>query len=109
MLSSVVESPVAFKTTYIVSKYSLLGAVKALAAEYAGKKITVNAVSPSMINTHFVAGASEMVIKKNIEVSPLRRLAEPEDIIRAMAFLLEDDNEYINGENILIAGGGLIS
>jgi len=109
MLSSVTENAVAFMSSYTISKYALLGAVKALAAEYAGKRITVNAVSPSMVDTKFVADKPAFVKKKRLEMVPIKRLAVPEDVTRAMAFLLEDGNEYITGENFLIAGGSIIS
>ena len=108
MLSSVTENAIAFQSSYMVSKYALLGAVKALAAEYAGKKITVNGVSPSMIDTKFIADTPDYA-KKKMMMMPLKRFVVPEDVIRALAFLLEDENEYITGENLLIAGGGIIS
>ena len=44
--------------------------------------------------------------KKNIQINPQRRLANPGDVTRAIAFLLEDANEYITGENVLSSGGG---
>lgn len=109
MLSSVTKSAVSFQSPYMISKYALLGAVKALAAEYASKHITVNAVSPSMIDTKFVSDSTGLVKKKNFSIQPLKRLAEPSDVNRAMEFFLENENEYINGENLLIAGGGIIS
>ena len=109
MLSSVTKNAVAFQSAYMISKYALLGAVKALAAEYASKHITVNAVSPSMIDTKFVSDTTGLVKKNKFSIQPLKRLAEPSDVNRAMEFFLENDNEYINGENLLIAGGGIIS
>lgn len=109
MLSSVTENAIAFQSPYMVSKYALLGTVKALAVEYAGKKITVNAVSPSMIDTKFIADTPDYTKKKNLMMMPLKRFVMPKDIVRALAFFLEDENEYITGENLLIAGGGIIS
>lgn len=106
MLSSVTRYPNAFQTSYMASKFALYGAVRGLAAEYAGKKITVNAVSPSMIDTKFNADISDFVRKKNIQINPQRRLANPGDVTRAIAFLMDDANEYITGENVLISGGG---
>lgn len=109
MLSSVTENAIAFQSSYMVAKYALLGAVKALAVEYAGKRITVNAVSPSMIDTKFIADTPDYAKKKKMMMMPLKRFVVPEDVIRALAFFLEDENEYITGENLLIAGGGIIS
>ena len=108
MLSSVIQHPVAFKSSYIISKYALLGVMKALAVEYAAKKITVNAISPSMIDTKYIEGISDFVMKKKLDMSPLKRLATVDDVIVAIAFLLDDKNEYMTGENILIGGGGII-
>jgi len=71
--------------------------------------VTVNAGSPSMVDTKFVADKPAFVKKKKLEMVPIKRLAVPEDVTRAMAFLLEDGNEYITGENFLIAGGSIIS
>ena len=109
MLSSVTKNAVAFQISYMVSKYALLGAMKALATEYAGKRITINAVSPSMIDTKFVADIPAYVKKKKMTMVPIKRLAVPEDVTRAIAFVLEDENEYMTGENLLLAGGSIIS
>ncbi len=106
ILSSVTEYPVAYESPYVIAKHALLGAMKALSAELAGKKITVNAVSPSMTETKFIADTSPLVRKKAVSNSPLKRLAKPDDIADAIALFLSDENEYITGENLLIAGGG---
>lgn len=108
MLSSVTENAIAFQCAYMISKYALMGAVKALAVEYAGKHVTVNAVSPSMIETRFIDSTPDYAKKKMMMMIPIKRFAVPEDVTRAMAFLLEDENEYVTGENLLIAGGGII-
>ena len=105
MLSSVTYQAVTFNLSYIVSKYALLGAVKALAAEFAAKKIMVNAVSPTMIDTKFLDDKPDMVKQKMISMVPVKRLANEYDVTRAIAFLLSDENEYITGDNILIGGG----
>ncbi len=109
MLSSVTEKAITFNLSYMVSKYALLGAMKAFAVELVGKKIMVNAVSPSMVNTKFIDDVPEFVKKKGISLNPMRRLAEATDVTRAIDFFLSDENEYITGENLLIAGGGIIS
>ncbi len=108
VLSSVTESPVAYQTTYNVAKHALLGAMKSLAVDLAGKKITVNAISPSRVDTKFNEGASPFVIKQAMAGTPLRRLAVPEDLVGAIALFLSDENEYVTGENLLIAGGGIL-
>ncbi len=109
MLSSVTKNVIAFKNAYIISKYALLGAMKALAVELAAKGITVNAVSPSMMDTKYIADVSPLAKKKSLSGNPLKRLAATEDVIISMAYFLDDDNSFVTGENLLIAGGGIIS
>ena len=48
-----------------------------------------------------------MTIKKTINASPLKRLAVPHDVARALAFMMDDENEYITGENLTITGGSV--
>ncbi len=108
VLSSVTENPVGFQTTYNVAKHALLGAMKSLAVDLAGKKITVNAISPSRVDTKFNEGTSPFVMKQALSSTPLKRLAVPDDLVGAMALFLSDENEYITGENLLITGGGII-
>ena len=105
MLSSVTKSPTGFNCSYMVSKHALLGLMRASAAELASDGITVNAVSPTMIDTKFISDASPLAVKKNISSSPLKRLAKVDEIIEPIAFLLDDKNSYMTGQNILISGG----
>lgn len=66
MLTSYVEHiPPRFLSTYVVSKYALLGLQKSLATEYASKGITVNAVSPEMIETNFLKDIPEYIIENS--------------------------------------------
>ncbi|WP_026654830.1 SDR family oxidoreductase [Butyrivibrio sp. AE3003] len=65
MLSSVTYQPVTYNYSYMISKYALLGEVKALAKELAPFGITINALSPTMIDTKFVADTSPFVKKKD--------------------------------------------
>lgn len=108
MLSSVTEQVVTYNFPYVVSKYALLGEMKALAIELASKNIMVNAVSPSMVNTKFLSDVSDYVKKKKISAAPMKRLAEKSEISRTIDFLLNEENTYITGENIIVAGGSVI-
>lgn len=107
MLSySVVNQPtMKFAAPYTSIKYALLGLMKSLSAEYADKGVTVNGISPSMINTKFLAGVPEMVIQKNALESPLKRNLQVQDILPAFEFLLSDGADCITGQNLAVTGG----
>lgn len=109
ILSSVtVGSPPAYMNAYITAKYALLGFVRSLAAEYAGKSVQINAVSPSMIETKFLRDMPHLVVEQNSASHPLRRNATAEDIIPTIEFLLSDQSSFITGQNLLVSGGCVI-
>ena len=93
----------------MISKYALLGEVKALAKELAPFGATVNAVSPTMIDTKYVADTSPFVKKKMLDMSPLKRLAETNDIVPAIDFFMSEECRYITGDNLMAFLGAMIS
>ena len=93
-----------YSTAYTCVKYALFGAMESLAAEYASKGVTVNAVSPSMIDTKFLK-IPDLVKQANLERSPLKRLLTPEDVVPTFAFLLSPGADTITGQNIPVMGG----
>ena len=106
VLSSVVLGvPPKALTQYTTVKYALLGLMKALASEYADKKITVNCISPSMIDTKFLSLINERVVELSAEMHPLKRNAKVSDVIPSIVMLMADDAGYINGVNLPITGG----
>lgn len=106
MLSYVVNNVApAYCSNYVVTKYALLGLMKALATEYASKGITVNGISPSWVNTKYIDNQPDILKEQNAASSPLGRNLEVDDIVPAMEFLLSDGASCINGENITISCG----
>ncbi|XWS15514.1 hypothetical protein CRYUN_Cryun34aG0006800 [Craigia yunnanensis] len=91
---------------YGVTKTSLLGLTKALAAEMA-PDTRVNCVAPGFVPTNFAAYITkeEAVRKTAEEKTLLQRLGSPEDMAAATAFLASDDACYITGETLVVAGG----
>ncbi len=90
---------------YTTVKYALLGLVKSLASEYGEKGITVNAISPSMIETKFLSNINELFIQAAANSNPLKRNANVEDVVPSILLLLSEDSNYMNGLNIPITGG----
>lgn len=94
------------QTNYAASKGGIEGFTRCMATELAKRNVTVNAVAPGFIETDMTAAvrnAAEAEIKKHI---PVQRLGKPEDIARAVAFLVEEKSSYITGQ-ILVVDGGL--
>jgi 3-oxoacyl-[acyl-carrier protein] reductase len=90
---------------YVAAKHALLGLMKALAAEYANKKITINAVSPSMMETPFLEKIPEHVLVTAAERSPMKRHARPEEIAPAVKYLLSPEAALLTGVNLPITAG----
>ena len=105
MLSSCVSNnPPKFMSEYVITKYAVLGLMKALSVEYAEKGISVNAVSPDMIETKFIKDIPDMLIASNEDASPMKRLLKTEEVVSAFEFLLSDEAGCITGQNIVISG-----
>ena len=103
--SGCINVPPAYMTDYITAKYALMGFTKALAAEYAPKKILVNMISPSMMDTKFIAGIFSGVSEQSAASNPMKRNAVPEDCAGLVEYLLSDKNTFITGANIPVTGG----
>ena len=108
MLSSVcVGVPPKALSSYTVTKYALFGLMKSLAAEYAEKGITVNAVSPSMVETGFLSEIPEKMIEIIAANQPLKRNVTVQEIAPLVRFILSDDAQYITGNNFSVTGGAV--
>ncbi|MCI9570982.1 MAG: SDR family oxidoreductase [Lachnospiraceae bacterium] len=108
LTSYTIANPPKHMVSYIMSKYALLGLMKALAADYAGKQICINGISPSMIETKFLDGIDRRLIEQNALRSIGQRNAIPSDIVPAILFLLSEDSDYINGVNLNISNGNVM-
>lgn len=90
---------------YTIVKYALLGLMKSLASEYASKNITLNCVSPSMVETQFLSHINSRIIELTADAHPLKRNAIISDIIPLILILMSDETAYLTGANIPITGG----
>ncbi len=96
-------------THYSASKAGIVGFTRALALELARYGITVNAIAPGAVRTPTTQAGGEEQMKMMMQVIPLGRLAEPEDIASTVAFLASDDASYITGALIVVDGGWTIT
>lgn len=93
------------QTNYCAAKAGVHGFTKALAQEMARHGVTVNTVSPGFINTSMVEAIPEALRTQIIESIPVGRVGQPEDIARAVRFLIDDDAGYITGTEVSVNGG----
>ena len=92
------------QVNYAATKAGDLGIVKSLAQEGARANITANAICPGYIGTDMVMAVPEKVRESIIAQIPAGRLGEPEEIARAVKFLVADDAGFINGSTISANG-----
>jgi len=96
------------RLVYSMTKSGLNAVTRSLAVELAESNILVNSVAPGYVNTELTKQNNTSAdIDKIREVIPLKRLAEPEEIAEAVAFLVSSKNTYITGQ-VIIADGGFV-
>lgn len=95
------------EVAYASTKAALVGLTRSLALELAPSGIRVNAVAPGCIETDMVRVLGQETKDMLVEMTPLGRLGQPEDIAHAVAFLASDKASFITGQ-ILSADGGFI-
>jgi 3-oxoacyl-[acyl-carrier protein] reductase len=108
MLSTVVHGvPPKFMSMYTIIKYTQLGLMRSLAAEYASTSVRINAISPSMVETQFLKEIAEVAVQMSASSNPQGRNATPEDLLGTLELLLSPASEYIHGIDIPIAAGSV--
>lgn len=90
------------QTNYSASKGGIIAACKSLALELAKRKITVNTISPGIIDTDMI---NDEIIEHALPMVPLGRLGQPEEVAATVSFLCSKGAAYITRENININGG----
>ena len=92
---------------YNITKAAVIMLTRQLAREIGGK-VRVNAVAPGLIKTRFAEAlwGNEAILERVLNSNPMGRIGVPDEIAGAVAFLVSDAASYINGEVLVIDGGG---
>ena len=93
------------QANYTAAKAGVSGFSRSLAAEMAGRGITVNVVAPGFIETEMTAGLADFVKEELLKRIPMKRLGQASDVAELVAFLASDAAAYITGETIHVNGG----
>ena len=92
------------------AKAGIEGLVRSAAATYATSKIRFNAVAPGLVATPMSKRITdnEAALKTSVAMHPLGRIAQPEEVARAIRYLLESESDFVTGQ-VLAVDGGLAS
>jgi 3-oxoacyl-[acyl-carrier protein] reductase len=94
------------RAAYSTTKFGLLGLSRALALEYGPRGVLVNGLAPGFVDTDLTRRVLGPAGIAEVEAQiPVGRLATPDDIARACAFLASPANTYLTGQNIVVDGG----
>lgn len=95
------------QSNYAASKAALVALTKSVARELAGRNVLANVVAPGFIETDMTAALPEEVRQRMRSSIPLERLGAPEDVARAVRFLVGPSASYITGQ-VLVVDGGMV-
>jgi NAD(P)-dependent dehydrogenase (short-subunit alcohol dehydrogenase family) len=107
-----------YTAAYSAAKHAAVGLMRAVAAEVAGTGVTANAVCPAFVRTDMTAESIDRIAAATgrdeseaeaalATATPLGRLLEPEEVAFAVAFLAAPEAAAINGQTLILDGGGI--
>jgi NAD(P)-dependent dehydrogenase (short-subunit alcohol dehydrogenase family) len=107
-----------YTVAYTASKHAAVGLMRATAAEVAGTGVTADAVCPIWVRTDMTRRAVERIVQATdrdneqaeaelAAMAPLGRLLEPEEVAFAVQFFAAPEAAAINGQTLVLDGGGL--
>jgi NAD(P)-dependent dehydrogenase (short-subunit alcohol dehydrogenase family) len=116
--SSAARVGIPYTAAYTASKHAAVGLMRAVAAEVAGTGVTANAVCPTYVRTEMTERSIARIVSVTdrseeeaeaalIASSPLGRLLEPDEVAFAVAFLAAPEAGAINGQALVLDGGGI--
>ena len=91
--------------SYSAAKAGIIGLTKSVARELGRYQINVNVVVPGLILTPTIAKMAEKYRNMIIELTPLGRIGQPEEIANVVAFLASDEASFMTGATVEVSGG----
>lgn len=92
---------------YDVTKAGVIMLTRQLARELGGK-VRVNCIAPGLFKTRFAEAlwSNETILQRVVQSNPFGRIGKPEEIAGAAVFLVSDASSYVNGQVLVVDGGG---
>lgn len=97
-----------YVSLYVAAKSALMSMTRAMAAEFAGDGIRVNALAPGTVRTDMVLNTPEEFQQAAVDTQLIRRMADPEEMVPPALFLASDASSFMTGQ-VLVVDGGLSS
>jgi NAD(P)-dependent dehydrogenase (short-subunit alcohol dehydrogenase family) len=91
---------------YAAGKAAMMSFTRAMAAEFVGHGIRVNAIAPGPVDTDMMRGNPQVAIDHMVGSTLMKRLATPDEMVGAALLLCSDAGSYITGTVIIVDGGG---
>jgi len=93
-------------SSYSAAKHAVLGLTKSAAIEYATKNIRINAICPFFTLTKMITDSGlTKSLDKLAEGTPMKRLANPEEVVAFMLLMVSPKNSYMTGQCVAVDGG----
>lgn len=93
------------QSNYAASKAGLIGFSKSVAKEFAGRNVTVNCLAPGYVETEMTAVLTEEQKSSFLNVIPLKRATNPQEVAGVVTFLASSKADYITGQVLCVDGG----
>ncbi|MBZ4019422.1 3-oxoacyl-ACP reductase FabG [Streptomyces purpurogeneiscleroticus] len=93
------------QSNYAASKSGMLGLTRSLAWELGSRNITVNMVTPGLIETDMIQGLTDKRRAQLLSQTPLRRTGTPQEVADVVTFLVSDQAAYVTGAAVPVGGG----
>lgn len=93
------------QANYSASKGGVIALTKTAARELAKRGVNVNAVAPGYIRTPMTDQLSDQVKNGILEMVPMNKMGEPEDVANTVLFLCSNESDYITGQTLIVDGG----
>lgn len=93
---------------YTAAKHGVLGLTRSAAQEFASKGIRVNSILPGMTETNLIYNQPAELLQLMARMSPTGKLGQAVDVAQAACWLLTPEAQWVNGQAIVVDGGGLM-
>lgn len=94
---------------YVASKAAVIGMTRALARELGPNNITATAIAPGLTSSDTSDGlVPNDDVQHQVQARALKRVEVPEDIVGTLVFLASSDSDFVNGQTLVVDGGGIL-